>query len=112
MFAKFDPDNIPEIVKCGPMKLGKCYVEDVIRMNPYQEISGYVGDVLIVHGTKDTIVNVKYAETAYETYLESRKQNNASNKVKLHIMEGGAHGFSKKHDAIAIGQIIEFVTGK
>lgn len=112
MFAKFDPDNIPEIVKCGPMKLGKCYVEDVIRMNPYQEISGYVGDVLIVHGTKDTIVNMKYAETAYETYLESRKQNDASNKVKLHIIEGGAHGFSKKHDVIAIGQIKEFVAGK
>ncbi len=109
MFAKFDPDNIPEIVKCGPMKLGKCYVEDVIGMNPYQEICDYPGDVLIVHGTKDAIVNLKYAQTAYETYLENRKQSNASGQVKLHIIEGGKHGFSKKHDVIAIGQIREFM---
>lgn len=32
MFAKFDPNNIPDIVNCGPMKLGRRYVEDVIRM--------------------------------------------------------------------------------
>jgi alpha-beta hydrolase superfamily lysophospholipase len=51
MWAKFDPNNIPETVKCGPMKLSHCYVADVVNMNPFDEIKGYEGDVLIVHGT-------------------------------------------------------------
>ena len=44
IFAKFDPEHIPDIVRCGPMKLGKCYVEDVIGIDPYQEIKEFTGD--------------------------------------------------------------------
>ncbi len=106
MFAQFDPANIPDIVQCGPMKLGRCYVEDVIGMNPYEEISAYQGDVLIVHGTKDDIVNMTYIEQAYATYMESK----ASNRVDLKIIEGGAHGFSKRYDAMAIQYLKEFAT--
>lgn len=43
MFAKFDPDNIPDLIRCGPMKLGKCYVKDVIGLDPYQEIQDFSG---------------------------------------------------------------------
>ena len=91
MFAKFDPTNIPERINCGPMKLGRCYVADVIGMDPYEEIKSYRGPVLIVHGTKDNIVNPDYARQAQRAYPNA----------ELHIIEGGAHGFSKKHDAIA-----------
>ena len=38
MFAKFDPKNLPEIINCGPMKLGKCYPADVLDMDPYGKI--------------------------------------------------------------------------
>jgi len=104
MFAKFDPANIPDLVSCGPMKLGRCYVEDVIGMNPYEEIRDYQGDVLIVHGTKDDIVNMTYIEQAYDTYME----NKTNNKVSLKIIEDGKHGFSKKHDAMAIQYVKDF----
>ncbi len=104
MFAQFDPANIPDIVPCGPMKLGRCYVEDVIRMNPYEEINDYQGDVLIVHGTKDNIVNMTYIEEAFDTYMG----NKSGNKVNLKIVEGGGHGFSKKHDKVAIQYLKEF----
>ncbi len=55
IFAKFDPYHLPEMIRCGPMKLGKCYVEDVINMDLFEEIKHYKKDVLIVHGTKDKI---------------------------------------------------------
>ena len=29
MFAKFDPDNIPDVIPCGPMKLGRDYAASV-----------------------------------------------------------------------------------
>lgn len=98
MFAKFDPKNIPERINCGPMKLGRCYPADVIGMDPIKEILTYHGPVLIVHGTKDKIVNPDYSRRAQKAYPNA----------KLHIIEGGAHGFSKKHDAIAVVHLRRF----
>lgn len=105
MFSKFDPNNLPETLYCGPMKLGKCYVSDVIKMNPYEEINGYLGDVLIVHGTNDKIVKMNYIEKAYEVY----KKRNTKNNVELYTIENGKHMFSKKHDKIAINYIKKFI---
>ncbi|MDE6846275.1 MAG: lysophospholipase [Lachnospiraceae bacterium] len=112
MFAKFDPHNLPDIIPCGPMKLGKCYVEDVIHLDPCQEISKFQGDVLIIHGTKDKIVNVEYAKQAYSTYSEETKRNNLARAVSFYEIKNGAHGFSKKHDAIAIDYLEQFLTMK
>lgn len=104
MWAKFDPENIPEIISCGPMKLGRCYVETVLNMNPYEEIAGYENDVLLVHGTADKIVDIKYAEDAVATYAKNEKRV-----VEYHKIEGGAHMFSKKHDREAMKWLKEFV---
>ena len=98
MFAKFDPENIPEIVKCGPMKLGRGYVADVIAIDPFKEISPYEGPVMIIHGTKDSIVNIDYAIRAEKAYSNA----------KLHIIEKGKHGFRGKTDAFAIECLKEF----
>ncbi len=98
MFAKFDPNNIPELVKCGPMKLGRCYVADVIAIDPFKEISPYEGPVMIIHGTKDSIVNIDYAIRAEKSYSNAR----------LHIIEKGKHGFRGKTDAFAIERLQEF----
>lgn len=38
----------------------------------------------------------------------SRQAQRAYPNAKLHIIEGGAHGFSKKHDAIAIAHLNRF----
>lgn len=104
MFAKFDPNNIPEIVNCGPMKLGRCYVADVLHMDPYEEIKAYENDVLIIHGTKDNIVKLDYANKANEIYLQNKKR-----KVEFHIIENGKHGFLNKHDVIAIDLLKKFL---
>ncbi len=102
MLAKFDPDHIPETINCGPMKLGRCYPADVMDMDPIREISAYPGPVLMIHGTKDSIVKLDYSEQAQKAYPNA----------KLHIIKGGAHGFSKKHDAIALAQLRRFAQRK
>lgn len=102
MFAKFDPSDPPEIIRCGPMKLGKCYPNDVVKMDPFAEIQGYTGPVIILHGTDDKIVNISYAHRAEEAYKQAGAQ------VTLKIIENGAHGFSKEHDQIALNAIKEF----
>ena len=102
MFSKFDPNNLPEKFRCGPMKLGRCYPADVIGLEPWREISGYTGPVLILHGTKDKIVNIRYSERAAETYRQS------SDDVCLFVIEKAKHGFSRKHDVLALAKLREF----
>lgn len=106
MFARFDPAAIPDVFWCGPMKLGRCYPADVMAMNPFQEIAPYSGRTLIVHGTKDGIVDVSNAQRAQMAYLAERTDPTS---VQLRIIDGGGHGFSRKHDAQAIGCIGKFL---
>ena len=71
MFTKFDPQNVPETFWCGPMKLGRRYVTDVIEMDPYEIINQYTGKVLIIHGNQDETVDISYALRAVETYSQA-----------------------------------------
>lgn len=98
MFARFDPKNVPERFRCGFMKLGRCYPTDVMDMDPFAEIKAYPGPVLIVHGTKDKIVPPDYSRRAAEGYSDA----------KLYMIEGGAHGFRRKHDVKAVEQLKSF----
>ena len=45
------------------------------------------------------------AKKAKEAYLEA----NENRVVKLEFIENGAHGFSKKHDVLALNAIKEFL---
>lgn len=109
MAAKFDPDHVPQILKCGPMKLGRQYVADVLNMDPNEEIKGYNGQVLLVHGNKDKTVNIEYSVRAKEAYLSALPEGmTPQERIQFCTIEGGAHGFSKKHDAIAMGILQEW----
>ncbi|MCD7883647.1 MAG: DUF3237 family protein [Lachnospiraceae bacterium] len=99
MFAKFDPQNIPEVIHCGPMKLGKEYAQSVLDVDAVEAICSYDGPVLIVHGTKDEIVDCSYARKAAEAYSNA----------ELVIIPDGKHGFSKEHDKIALEAVERFV---
>lgn len=105
ILAKFDPKNIPETFMCGPMKLGRCYVEAVIDMNPYEAIKGYNKDVLIVHGTADKLVDISYSEKAVEEY----KKANSNRIVQFNKITDGGHIFSKAHDKIAVEHLKAFI---
>lgn len=104
--ARFDPKNVPERISCGPMKLGRHYVTDVLDMDPYVEITPYPGPVLIVHGTNDNIVHPDYARRAYKAYS---KRSSPDALVRLEMIEGGGHGFSRKHDSLALEKLDGFL---
>ena len=109
MSTKFDPNNVPDTVRCGPMKVGKCYASDVMDMDAFQEIKAYHGRVCIVHGTADKIVDVAYAKRAAEVYRSTTPETMPEDmRVSLHIIEGGAHMFSKKHDVVAMEKLRAF----
>ena len=104
MFAKFDPQNVPETFWCGPMKLGSQYVTDVIEMDPYEIINQYTGKVLIIHGNQDETVDISYALRAVETYSQ------AGADVEMKIIDEGGHMFFRPiHAYKALGYIREYV---
>lgn len=114
IFANFDPANIPEVISCGPMKLGRVYPESVIDMDAYEEIAGYAGPVLIIHGTADSIVNVSYAKRAWETYTSINGNDSLKPRpsVQLHLLEGAGHGFRKQADKAAMFAVQQFLQGR
>lgn len=99
MFARFDPENIPEQMKCGPMMLGRCYAESVIGMDAIEETAKYDGPVLLLHGTEDFIVNVSYARRAAEAYPHGTYRE----------IPGAGHGFRKKEDMTALAEVERFL---
>ncbi len=98
LMAKFDPNNVPEKIKCGFMKLGRCYVSDVIEMDAFKEIAAYEGPVLILHGTADDAVDCSNSKKAVEVYKNAR----------LELIEGAGHGFFKANGVRALELLKEF----
>ena len=80
--AKFDPDHVPEQFRALFVRLGAKYALDAQGLDPYREICGFSKPVLIVHGTKDKLVDIGYSRRAAQTYPNCRLV-----KVK------GDHGF-------------------
>ena len=114
MFAKFNPEQIPEEISCGLMKLGKCYPQSVLKMDPFEEISKYHGLVYIVHGTADNVVADTYAKRALETYNKEyyAEANDKIGNCQLLLIHNAKHGFTKQHDKTALFGVKEFINQK
>ena len=99
MFYRFDPNHIPDLLGRFPMPLGGEYARCVLDMDPYRELSGYGGPVLLVHGTEDPIVNVSYARKLKDVYPDCRYEE----------LEGAGHGFTDYFDAWACDALKDFM---
>lgn len=100
LFARFNPEDIPPVVSRFPMRLGAGYVNAVKDMDIFEEIRGYQGPVLLVHGTRDKIVDVTYSRRAREAY----------GNCEYVEIEGGRHMFRGKHDRMAMEALEKFMT--
>ena len=89
LWLKFDPSHIPEKMHAGPMPLGRRYAADVMNMDAFRQIAGYSGKVLLMHGDRDAIVDISYAEKAESVYRA------AGADIRFVIIPGGKHIFCK-----------------
>ena len=95
----FDPEHMPDLLGDRPMRLGSCYALAVRDMDPYREIAGYDGPVLLVHGTADPIVNVRYSRRAKDVYRH----------CEYHEIEGAEHAFMGEHGETVRGLLGRFL---
>lgn len=107
MLARFDPQSIPKTLLCGPMILGRRYVEDALSLEPYGDITGYKGRVLILHGDEDKIVNIDYSRRAEKAYRE------CGARVRFEVISGAGHIFlNPAHERTAKRYLKEFLNSE
>ncbi len=96
-----DPKNIPETMEIMGVTLGSIYSRDAMAVDIYDEMKKYGKKVLIIHGTKDSLVPISYSERAIEMFPDA----------ELIRVDGAEHGFGGD-DARNAAQIsLEFVNG-
>ena len=99
MFYRFDPGSIPAVLGRFPMRLDGEFAKAVINMDPCREMIGYTGPVLLVHGTADRIVDIRYSRKLREIYPDCRYEE----------IRGGGHMFRGKADEQACRILREFM---
>lgn len=95
--AKFDPENVPNTLNCGLMRIGKLYVDDIIHMDAYKHLKAYSGDVLILYGNKDERVPYDCVKKAANLYSKRKGY-----KTFLKVFDGIGHRYLTKDDKLAV----------
>ncbi len=97
--TSFDPENIPETIKCGPLTFSGKYPATLLDMDVFGEISAYDGPVFIAHGNRDKIVDYGYSERAQKVYKN----------CTLMTVDGAGHVFLPLQDRPAVSGLKSFI---
>ena len=102
---RFDPANVPELISVPGrrMTIGSRYVLDAQPLDAYACISAYHGDVLLLHGTSDRIVDISYSEKACKSF---------SGRAGLYPIANAGHGFWGNSRKQAMAVVYQFLSGR
>ena len=73
-----------DIMDISGLRLGEGFIEDVRQINIFEKTAGYTKEVLIVHGTSDTVVPVAVSEGYLQLF---------GNRAELVLINGADHTF-------------------
>ena len=79
--------------------LGRIYTEDAVSFDIYDRMPAFRNPVLLIHGTADGLVPIRYSERAAEIFPDA----------ELVRVEGADHGFTGKDWELALKEMIRFV---
>lgn len=97
--ATFDPADPPEYIRCwGFMKLGREYLLSTQDLDIYGTAQPYGGPVLLLHGSRDSIVPMWCSEKFLETY---------PGHSELQVIEGENHTITRKRKVV-VARTVEF----
>lgn len=92
-------DEVPDSYFFEWLTVGRPYAADVWDYDVYSEIGNYIKPVLLMHGDRDGIVPISYAERAAEVYPD----------VSYYVISGGGHGFYGNALETAEGHILTYL---
>ena len=79
--------------------VGSIYTPDALKMDIYDDMMRYPGDVLLMHGTEDPVVPLSFSEEALNCFPHA----------DLIRIEGAGHGFFDADEDFCAEQAIRFV---
>ena len=91
--------NIPDKTTFWNVPLSKKYYQDIYDLSIYDLLPSYTKPVLIIHGSKDSVVDISYSIRASHTYP------NAS----LKVIDNADHGFRGKDRDQAASIILNYL---
>jgi len=91
--------EIPEQEQIFDCTIGRIYTEDALKMDIYDEMRCYPGEVLLMHGTDDVLVPIAGSEEALACFPHA----------SLIPVEGAGHGFFDADEEFCAEQVIRFV---
>ena len=91
--------SVPERVEFWGFTLGADYIRSATALDVFSTIGKYPGNILIIHGTVDPVVNISYSQKAEKLYA----------KAQLVALEGEGHGYSPSGAGIAMSQALKFM---
>ena len=94
-------EEYPDTVEVLGATVSGMYIQDVLATDIYEVMKGYDKEVLILHGTNDSLVPISYSEEAAETFANAT----------LERIEGAAHGFTGDDKQTAAEMILNFLNG-
>ena len=81
------------------LPLGRKYAEDVWDYDPYSEIGSYDKPVLLMHGDKDELVPLFYADEAAKCYKD----------IDYYVIKDGQHGFTGDKEEQANKYLLDYL---
>lgn len=96
--ANYEPDRVPDVIDTFAVRISKKFHDAVVDKDSIAQICGYQGPVLLIHGSRDALVNNQYAKRASEAYAN----------CQLHILAGAGHGFTPEERDQAVVWLKEF----
>ena len=92
-------DEVPNTFRWEWITAGRIYVTDMWDYDVYAEIGNYDKSVLLMHGNRDGIVPISYAERAEKSYSD----------VEYYVINGAGHGFSGSAFTEATKHIFDYL---
>ena len=98
------PEEVPEDVPLfgGWMHVGRNYITDLWKVDFDQLLAFYRGKLLLLHGDRDSTVDVSWSEHAAEIIPN----------CEFHIIPGGGHEFYGQPFEDAMGYILSYIDGQ
>ncbi|WP_081721505.1 alpha/beta hydrolase family protein [Levilactobacillus namurensis] len=90
---------IPQTTDILGFTVGRAYYQPLLRMDVTKAATRYPGPVLIVHGSADDIVPIKYVKQASRQFKHSQ----------FHELKGAGHGFEGEDQRQALHLLNQFI---
>ena len=90
---------LPETMEVLDMQVGSIYLKDLLNNDIYSLMKDYKKDVLLMHGTDDSIVPISYAQKATRYFPNA----------EFISIKGAEHGFHGPERNDVIKTVLDFV---